>query len=84
MNAAVEKGRMSGNMVLEPRFIGRLEELVKERTHHRVRDLTIAYQNDRIVLRGTANSFYLKQLAQHGILDVLPGVSLVNSIVVEQ
>jgi hypothetical protein len=34
----------------------------------------------RVVLKGRAGSYHLKQLAQHGILDVMPKVRLVNAI----
>ena len=61
-----------------------LERLVRERTHRRVKNLSVAVQNERIVLHGVVNSFHLKQLAQHGILDVLPDVPLTNAIRVEQ
>lgn len=61
-----------------------LERLVRMRTQHRVKELSIAIEHGRIVLHGRVNSFHLKQLAQHGILDVLPNGRLVNAIVVGQ
>lgn len=71
-------------MGLEQKGIRELESLVRERTHQRVQQLSIAIQNERIVLNGVVESFHLKQLAQHGILDVMPRVSLVNAIVVRR
>jgi hypothetical protein len=71
-------------MVIEHPEIGDLRELVQERTHHRVRELTVAYQNNRVVLRGITDSFYLKQLAQHGIMDVMPNARVENAIIVRQ
>ncbi|MFL5339491.1 MAG: hypothetical protein ACJ8F7_04920 [Gemmataceae bacterium] len=67
----------------EMKMIPELEQLVRERTHSRVRELNIALDGGRIVLRGVADSFHLKQLAQHGILDVMPKVRIVNDIVVQ-
>ena len=61
-----------------------LERLVRLRTQHRVKELSIAIENGRIVLHGRVSSFHLKQLAQHGILDVLPRGPVVNAIVVAQ
>jgi len=34
------------------------------------------------VLRGIVNSYHLKQLAQHGILDVMPEARVVNALMV--
>jgi hypothetical protein len=34
----------------------------------------------RVVLRGVACSYHIKQLAQHGVLDWFPGVQLENAI----
>ena len=57
-----------------------LKRLVEERTHRRIRDLAVEVENGEVVLKGRAGSYHLKQLAQHGILDVLPNVQLVNAI----
>jgi hypothetical protein len=60
-----------------------LEQRVLARTGRRVRDLAIELSPERIVLRGHAATYYVKQLAQHGIRDVLPEVCLENAIVVD-
>jgi hypothetical protein len=60
-----------------------LEHHVLVRTGRRVRDLQIELCSERVVLRGNAESYYIKQLAQHGIRDVLPQVRLENAIVVQ-
>ncbi|MCX7699744.1 MAG: hypothetical protein N2039_02605 [Gemmataceae bacterium] len=60
---------------------GELRRLVEQRTHHRIRDLSVEWEQDRgVILRGRAASYHVKQLAQHGILDVLPNVPLINAI----
>lgn len=57
-----------------------LERLVAARTHRRVRELRVDRNEDGLVLRGQTNSYHVKQLAQHGILDVMPDVRLINAI----
>ncbi len=58
---------------------------VADRTNRRVKNLQveIATSGDRVVLRGQANSFHVKQLAQQGAREALPNARLENAIVVE-
>jgi hypothetical protein len=60
--------------------VGELKQLVELRTGFRVRDVFVELDHDRVVLRGQTPSFHVKQLAQEGIIDVMPGVRLVNAI----
>jgi hypothetical protein len=60
-----------------------LEHQVQARTGRRVRNLAVELDEERIILRGHVSSYYLKQLAQHGIHDLLPQISVMNAIVVE-
>ena len=60
-----------------------LERRVQERTGRRIRDLAVELRAEQVILRGHASTYYLKQLAQHGIRDVLPHIDLENAIVVE-
>jgi hypothetical protein len=57
---------------------------VQERTGRRIRDLRIELWPEGVVLRGHAATYYVKQLAQHGVRDLLPHVELRNAIVVEK
>jgi hypothetical protein len=57
---------------------------VQQRTGRRVRDLHIEVRPEGVVLRGHAPTFHVKQLAQHGVRDLLPQVELQNAIVVEK
>ena len=57
---------------------------VERRTGRRVRDLRIELCPDGVVLRGHAATYHVKQLAQHGVRDLLPHVELRNAIVVEK
>ncbi|MBY0524374.1 MAG: hypothetical protein K2R98_13290 [Gemmataceae bacterium] len=59
-----------------------LERHVQQRTGGRIRDLTIQLEAERVTLRGRADTFYIKQLAQHSIRDLLPHVCLDNAIIV--
>ena len=61
-----------------------LESRVLTRTGRRVRNLAIEMRPERVVLRGFASSYYVKQLAQQGVRDVLPHVRLENAITVIQ
>jgi hypothetical protein len=67
-----------------PQLRNELERQVLNRTGRRVRDLAVELHPERVVLRGCAQSYYIKQLAQHGIRDVLPYVHLENAIVVDR
>jgi hypothetical protein len=66
-----------------PQLRSELERHVLARTGRRIRNLAIELCSERVVLRGESSSYYLKQLAQHGIRDVLPHVRLENAIVVQ-
>ncbi len=56
---------------------------ITSRTGRRIRDLEVEVAPGRVVLRGRAKSFHVKQLAQHGAREVLPDAPLENAIVVE-
>jgi hypothetical protein len=59
-----------------------LERHIQARTGRRIRDLTIELRPERIVLRGQTSTYYVKQLAQHGVRDVFPHIDLENAIIV--
>ena len=56
---------------------------VEQQTSRRVRNLSVEVVGEQVVLRGRANSFHVKQLAQHGIRSLLPLAPLRNAIVVD-
>jgi hypothetical protein len=60
-----------------------LERNVQVRTGRRVRHLAIEIRPERVVLKGQASTYYIKQLAQHGVRDLLPHIQLENSIAVD-
>src|SRR5438094_2682797 len=73
----------SMSIILATHLKDRLERHVRTRTGRRIRNLAIELDPNRVVLRGQASSFYVKQMAQQGMRDFLPDLLLENSIVVE-
>ncbi len=61
-----------------------LERQVQKRTGRRIRNLAIELNPERVILRGQVSSYYVKQLAQHGLCSCFPDLILENSIVVER
>jgi len=64
----------------------RCEELqrhILDRTGRRVHGLCVEVRDEQVVLRGRTTSYYIKQLAQHCVWDVLPQARLENDIVVD-
>ena len=57
-----------------------LQNRILARTGRRLRNLDINLSPDGIVLTGQAQTFYVKQLAQHGVREMLPDVHLDNAI----
>ena len=58
------------------------EAEIRSRTHRRVRDLSLEVNDDRVVLRGRTDTYYIKQLAQEVVRELLPDIPLINAIVV--
>jgi hypothetical protein len=61
-----------------------LESRVNVRTGRRIRNLAVELRPERVVLRGLASTYYVKQLAQQEIRDIMPEASLENAIEVCQ
>ncbi len=57
-----------------------LTRRIDSRTFHQVHNLHVWHESGRVVLRGRSESYYVKQLATHAVLDLMPGVVLENSI----
>jgi hypothetical protein len=68
---------------LSPQLRDELERLVLARTGRRIRNFAVELHPERVVIRGSSPSYYLKQLAQHEVRDMLPHVRLENAIEVE-
>lgn len=65
-----------------PLLVHELARRVRALTGGRVGGLTVEIRADRVVLRGRAASFYVKQLAQHGVREILPRVRVDNALAV--
>lgn len=72
-----------GNALL-PELKSQLEQHVTARTGRRIKDLAIELRPERVILHGQTISYYVKQLAQHGVREILPEINLENSIVVHR
>jgi hypothetical protein len=57
-----------------------LIRFVHRQTHHQVRDLAIHQRDDRMVVTGRADTYYVKQLVTQAILTAAPAVQLVNEV----
>jgi hypothetical protein len=66
-----------------PPLLQELEQMVWLRTGRRVKDLAIELEPERVVLRGLAHTYHVKQLAQQGLRDLLPNIRLDNVIIVQ-
>ena len=70
-------------MVLDlPRLREEIATRVRARAGSQLRDLDVRLSPDGVTLLGSATTFYVKQLAQHGVRELLPDVFLRNDIVV--
>jgi hypothetical protein len=65
-----------------PRLRLELETQVKARTGRRIQNLQVELLPERVILRGLATSYHVKQLAILGIRDILPDMKMDNAIVV--
>lgn len=61
----------------------RLEGHIRSRTGRRVSGLQVEVLTDKVVLRGRTTTFYVKQLAQHCVWDLMPEARLENYLVVD-
>jgi len=69
-------------VMLQQTLSERVTEQVQRWTGRRVRDLSVEVAGELIVLRGFAPSFYVKQLALHGVRESLPEAEVRNAIAV--
>lgn len=68
--------------VAAPKLEQVLTHKIDQITGRRVRGLSVEVNDGLVILRGRANSFHVKQLAQHGVRMILPNARLRNGIVV--
>jgi hypothetical protein len=61
-----------------------LERQIHVRTGRQVRNLAVKLGGEHVTLDGQAATYYVKQLAQHAVLDLLPDIRIENAIAVEK
>jgi hypothetical protein len=69
-------------MCADTQLQSQIERHILTRTGYRVFNLFVEIRPEGLVLRGQANSYHVKQLAQHGARELLPTMPLDNSIAV--
>jgi osmotically-inducible protein OsmY len=63
-----------------PDQLAQLEAMLRQVLGTRLRDLSVTLHEGRVVMRGTAISYYAKQIAQHLALRVLGNAAFVNQL----
>jgi hypothetical protein len=56
---------------------------VRQSTHGRIRNLVVEESQGRVVISGRVSTRYAKQLALHGVLELLSGEKLREKITVD-
>jgi hypothetical protein len=74
-----EQSLASANPGVEPN-LDQLEARLEGQLSGRVRDLHLLVSRQGVVLRGSAHSYYAKQLAQHALMRVTQLPILANEI----
>jgi hypothetical protein len=71
--------------MIAPSLADVMVERVAERTGRRVRNLVVEIhpgRATRVILRGSARSYHVKQLAQQAVREAFPDMQLENAITV--
>jgi hypothetical protein len=55
---------------------------IESKTNRQVHDLRVLCRGRHVVLRGSSRTYYVKQLATHAILDLMPHANVDNAILV--
>ncbi len=63
-------------------FLAEVREAILIRTSRRVWNLSVEFSSQEIILRGFADCYHMKQLAQEGIRKIFPEVRVKNAITV--
>ena len=59
-----------------------LKDRLRAKLGNRLRNLDVRLSDEGVILSGDAPTYHVKQLAQHGVWEVLPQARLFNAIVV--
>lgn len=79
----VDSPDMTGPIRALAELIARIERTVRSRTGDHIRDLRVECEGARVVLSGTTDTYYSKQLATHAAFGELSDHALQNVIEVE-
>ena len=60
----------------------RVESQIRRATSDRIRHLSVQEDRGRVLIRGQAPTYHAKQLALHGVLELLPGDRIRTEITV--
>ena len=63
-------------------LVDTVERQVRSQTFGQIRDLRVEVEDGVVVLHGRVDRYYVKQLAQHAVLEIAHGFELVNEIAV--
>jgi hypothetical protein len=63
-----------------PRAETQLETHVQSRLGSRIRYLRVVFRNNGLILKGNARTYYVKQLAQHSVMEITNLPVLANEI----
>jgi hypothetical protein len=62
------------------RYLGELTRRIDTLTQRQICDLQVLHSTHKVVLNGRSKSYYVKQLASQAVIDLLPGITIENSI----
>jgi hypothetical protein len=57
-----------------------LTHQINAKTYRQVANLNVVRHEERIIVRGQSQSYYVKQLATHAVLDLFPNMNIENAI----
>lgn len=80
-NRRAEVRQIQEDMILNE-FANLVRRNVARRTFAGVQSLKITTEPDRVTLHGICESYYIKQLAQQAVLDLISEEEIVNDIAV--
>jgi len=63
-------------------YASKVTRIITKNTYAGVQSLKVVLEPHRVTLTGFCESYYIKQLAQQAIMDVVIDVEIVNDIVV--
>jgi hypothetical protein len=61
----------------------RVHNVIRARVRRPINNFQVAVEAQEVVVRGTVQNFYTKQLVTHAVLSEMPEYSLNNSLLVE-